>query len=164
MLSMSAAPPAASSAADSQNRRDSANAIIDSPNSATAVSSVNAGSVTYASYGTSLTRYADGTTNVYTYNYSSEYTTGPLLAPMPATLGNHVDVYGAFTDALNQHAEATVGVDLYPFTPITYDYGPFCFSYDYSSDDWGHIVSSYCAHPVTVEHGTEGATSGVVQQ
>lgn len=126
----------------------------------TAVSSANAGSITYASYGTTLTRYADGTTNVYTYNFNSEYPQGPLLSPMPATLGNHVDVFGAFTDANGVHAEATIGVDLYPFEPVTFDNGPICLSYDYSFDGWGHFVGDWCAHPVTVEHGTVGESHG----
>ena len=126
----------------------------------TTFSSVNAGSVTYASFGTSLTRYADGTSDVYTFNYNGSYTTGPLLAPMPPTLGNHVDVFGAFTDAQGTHAEHTVGVDLYPFDPVTFDYGPFCFTSDYTLDGWGHMVSDYCAHPVTTERGTQGESHG----
>ena len=97
---------------------------------------------------------------MYTFNYNGTYQTGPLLAPMPATLGNHVDVFGAFTDALGTHAEHTVGVDLYPFDPVTFDYGPVCLTYDYSFDGWGHFVGNYCAHPVTVERGTQGESHG----
>jgi hypothetical protein len=130
----------------------------------TAYSSANAGAVTYESWRTSTTRYEDGTVDVYTVNFAGDYVTGDVLAPFPASLGNHVDVFGSFTDAQNQHAEATVGVDLFPVPEYTYDYGEYCSTFEYTSDGYGHFSYYDCSYPITVVHGNAGSSHGEVQQ
>jgi len=126
----------------------------------TAYSSGNAGAVTYAGYGTRLTRYADGTEDVYTYNGVVDYVTGEVLSPFPASLGNNVAVHASFTDAGNQHYEADAAVDLFPIDDVTYDYGEYCYNYDYVQEGWGQYTGYYCVWPVTVAHGRAGWTSG----
>ena len=129
----------------------------------TAVSSSNAGSVTYQSWNTSTTRYDNGTVDVYTSNYAGGYITGETFMPFPDSLGNHVTVQGSYTDALNQHAEAEASVDLFPYPDYTYDYGEYCYSYDYTSDGWGRFTGTSCSWPVTVQHGRSGESTGTVQ-
>jgi hypothetical protein len=130
----------------------------------TVFSSRNAGAVTYASIGTSVTRWADGTVDAYSYNYPGSYVTGDVVSPIPDSLGNHVTVQGAFTDANSQHFDVEASVDLFPIEPITYDYGEYCYNYDYSSDGWGRFTGYQCSWPVTIAHGTAGWSSGLVQQ
>jgi hypothetical protein len=130
----------------------------------TVYSSANAGAVTYDSWRTSTTVYGDGTTDVYTYNFSGDYITGDVLAPFPASLGNHVDVQGSFTDATNQHVDTTVGVDLFPFPDYSYDFGEYCSTFEYTSDGYGHFSYYDCSYPITLVHGTQGSSYGQIQQ
>jgi hypothetical protein len=129
----------------------------------TAFSSRNAGFVTYASTQTSTTRYATGVVEVFTYNYGGEYTTGDVLSPIPVSLGNNVNVHGAFTDAAGQHFEGDASVQLFPMEPLTYDYGDQCYPYDYTIENYGHIYGEGCAWPHSVATGRQGEAHGEIQ-
>jgi hypothetical protein len=129
----------------------------------TAFSSGNAGTVTYASTHTSLTRFADGSTDVYTDNYGGDYVNGELLSPMPATLGNNVSVHGSFTDAGNHHYETEASVQLFATEPSTLDNGESCYPFDYTIDGYARISGYGCAWPVSVAHGAMGENNGQVQ-
>ena len=130
----------------------------------TAFSSGNAGTVTYSSWGTSQTRFDDGTVDGYTYNSVTDYVTGELLSPMPASLGNNLAVHGSFTDAGNNHFEAAAAVQLFPKEDATLDYGESCYDYDYTVENYGRIFGYSCVWPVTLAHGRSGEISGQVQQ
>jgi len=129
----------------------------------TAYSSGQAGLVTYNGYGTSQTRYENGVVDVYTYNDTYDYLTAEVLSPMPATLGNNVVVHASFTDAGNKHFEADASVDLLPVEDVTYDYGDYCYNYDYTVENYGRINGYQCVWPVTLQQGKAGWHDGQAQ-
>ena len=118
--------------------------------------------MTYASTQTSLTRYADGSSDVFTFNYGGDYTTGELLLPMPSSF-NNVSVHGSFTDAGSHHYEADASVQLFPVETMTLDNGESCYPFDYTIEGYARISGYGCAWPVSVAHGSMGWTSGEVQ-
>lgn len=126
----------------------------------TAYAGANAGAVTYTSVGTSTTMWGDGRTDVYIWNGGGDYTTGPFLSTMPQSLGNNINIHGAFTDAASNHYEAEGSVQLYPFPDYSYDYGEQCNSFDNITDGWGEYSVTACASPVTLVHGQSGWATG----
>jgi hypothetical protein len=123
-----------------------------------------AGTVTYASWSTSTTRWQSGAVNVYTNNQSGSGIEGALVSPIPASLGNNIAVHAAMTDAASTHFAADAAVQLAPLPDFSDDAGESCNSFDYTVSGIGRYTGWFCSHSTSVAHGRFGTSSGELQE